>query len=1199
MKKATFFSKGKNLASLLALVLTTAISFAQNSYTIQYQDESLAIEENINTFHWDQMPESSQLGNGYFGWVQFYETPTQDIQDAFKANHLELIEYIPHRTYLFYFPNNTSIDFLRNRGVRAIVPVEGRFKLAQSLKNGEIGNWAIQGDNLLVTLVHHQNVRTDYVIEQLATHQISVRKQYTDFQTLELTIPNNCLEDLANLPFVKWVELAPPPPVKEDTRGRGLHRANGLDTQGAGRNYTGEGVGVLVRDDGIVGPHIDFHGRIDNTLATGTDANHGDGVAGILAGAGNLNPTMRGMAAGSNVYVVNYGGNFLDGPSLAYITNNDVQITNSSYGDGCNAGYTTNARNVDQQIHETSSLLHVFSCGNSNNNNCGYGAGSQWGNITGGHKQGKNAIATANVFFNGVLASSSSRGPAHDGRIKPDITANGAGHLSTDENNGYFQFGGTSGASPGVAGISAQLYQAYAEANSGNHPPSGLIKATLLNTANDYGNVGPDFKFGWGIVNGLRAGILIEDGRYLMDNVSQGNANSHTINIPSGTTQVRFMLYWTDPEASPGASPALVNDLDLVVTDPANNTTLPWILDPTPNPTTLDLPATNGADHLNNMEQVLLNNPAAGNYTLDVSGFNVPQGPQDYFIVYEVITENLTLTYPNGEEKFVPGVSENLHWDAINTTSGFTLEYSTNDGNSWNNITSVSSTTTNYLWSVPSELTGEAKIRITSGSFSDESDTTFSIAPLVTGLSLTQVCVTEASFGWNALTGATSYDLYILGDKYMEIVGSSNTNSITVPISNGTEPMWYSVAAKNDADGWTNRRRNANFHSGGLVNCPLANDMSLIQINNNAEDFSSVCGTPNNIVSVQLQNTGTSAQSNFTVSYQISGQAVVNETYDSSLAPGSSATYDFTTPVNLSINGAHTLTTSVALSGDENPHNNTQALDFVAYVSTADELFEPFDVNGVPPVGWVIENSDTDITWEAATNITGVDGNPTTTAFLDNYNYYNTSQEDAIVTDIYDLTSITAASLQFDVAKAQRSANASDVLYVGVSTDCGNTFTLFYGQGGLDLSTIPDYYNTGAWTPASADEWRTEDIDISSFAGEYAIFRFVLDNNNGNSTFIDNIKIPELLNTTSFNVLEVSLSPNPATQEFQISLGTIIPDSLSVSIANNLGQQVATYDASIFYGNTATIDVANLNTGLYFVTIASGSQTTTKKLLVK
>ncbi len=1199
MEKTTIFSSRKAAFMSFLLTFVFGFSLAQNAYTVQFQDEVIDIQENIQTFEWDQMPESSQLGNGYFGWVQFYETPTQDVQDAFKANQLNLIDYIPNYTYLFYFPENTSVNYLRNSGVRAIVPVEGRFKLSQDLKNGDIGSWATEGDNILVTLVHHQNVNSDYVINDLATKQIALRQEFVGFNTLELSIPNNCLDELSNLPFVKWVELIPPPAVKEDTRGRGLHRANGLDTQGAGRNYTGEGVGVMVRDDGIVGPHIDFHGRIDNSLASGSGPTHGDGVAGILAGAGNRNPDMRGMAAGSSVFVVNYGSNFLDGPTQTLINNGSVQITNSSYGDGCNAGYTTNARNVDQQIFDNESLLHVFSCGNSNGNNCGYGAGNQWGNITGGHKQGKNCIATANVFFNGVLASSSSHGPAHDGRIKPDITANGQNQESTAENHGYLTFGGTSGASPGIAGVSAQLYQAYAEENGGAHPPSGLIKATLLNTANDYGNVGPDFKFGWGIVNGLRAGILIEEGRHLTDQVSQGNSNTHTINVPSGTTQVRFMLYWTDPEASPGANPALVNDLDLVVTDPSNNDYLPYVLDHTPDPVTLDLPATNGEDHLNNMEQVLINNPAAGNYDLDVSGFNVPMGPQEYFIVYEIITENLTLTYPNGEERFDPNVNQNIHWDAINTTDGFTLEYSTDGGNNWTNIVTVASTATNYLWNVPPVVTGEARVRVTSGAFSDESDGDFSIAPTVTGVSLTQVCPDQASFTWTNIPDADGYDVYLLGDRYMEIVASTNTNSANITITDPDAEMWYAVAAKNDADGWFGQRNIAAFYPGGLLNCSLANDLSMNLINNDPNEFSTLCGPGNDIVSVLIQNTGTASQSNFPVSYQLNNGTPVVETYTGTLGNGQQDTFEFATPVDITANGSYTLTVSVDLPGDENTFNDELTLEFNAYVDASTSLSEDFETNSVPPPGWVVNNPDGDITWEEATGITGSDGNSTNAAFVDNWNYSNVSEEDQFWTNPIDLTSMTEGTFRFDLAKAQRGAGSSDVMFVGVSTDCGESFSLVYGKGGLDLSTIPDYDNSGQWEPTSADDWRTEEIDIDSYAGEIVIFSFILDNNNGNSTYLDNILVDAILSTEDFDLSQLVLSPNPASNAFSITMQTPVEDKLKVNIVNSLGQRISSYDSSIFNGNQANIDVSGYAAGLYFVEINNGNQTTTKKLLVK
>lgn len=1182
----------------LLFALISILGTSQN--VVQFQDETIEIPENILSFSWEQMPEYSKLDNGYIGWVQFYETPSQTIQNEFKAQNLELINYIPHKTYLFYFPENTSVSYLQSRGVRAIIPVEGRFKMSQDLKNGNIGEWAQVGDKILVTLQYHNYVDHNFVISDLAEKQISLQQAYKGSNNIDLLIPDNCLDELSNLAYVKWVEVIVAPDVKDDTRGRSLHRSSSLDTQGAGRNYTGDGIGVLVRDDGIVGPHIDFEGRIENITndPTGT---HGDGVAGIMSGAGNLDPDMRGMAAGTDLFVVNYVASFLDANTVNLITSGDVQITNSSYSNGCNAGYTTITQTVDTQTQTLPSVLHVFSAGNSNNNDCGYGAGSQWGNITGGHKQGKNVIATANVFFNGNLVGSSSRGPAHDGRIKPDIAANGQNQNSTAPNNDYLVFGGTSGASPGIAGISAQLYEAYGELNGGALPESGLIKATLLNTANDYGNVGPDFKFGWGIVNALRAGILIEEGRYLSDNVIQGATNNHTINVPSGTTQVRFMLYWTDSPAAPGASPALVNDLDLVVTDPSNNTELPWILDSTPNPATLDLPATKGPDHLNNMEQVLINNPAAGDYELDVTGFNVPIGPQNYYIVYEIIQENLTLTYPNGGQSFVPGQSETIHWDAINTSSSFDLEYSTDNGGSWTNITTVGSALTNYSWSVPSTLTGEAKIRITSGSFSDESDETFSIANQVTGLTLTQVCPTEAVFEWAVYPGAESYDLYILGEKYMEVAGNSTTNSITVPITNATDEMWYSIVAKNDTNGWKTKRNIASEHPGGLLNCSLNNDIELTTINNTPDDFSGACGGGSDtIVSVDITNTGIDPQSNFMVSYQLSGGAVVDETYTATINSGEQVTYEFTTPVSITSNGNYTLTTYVTLAGDQNSANDEKVLDFYAQTeATATPYEENFEVNSLPPVGWFVNNPDNSITWELIENIASIDGELTRAAFMDNYSYDAAGEEDDIITEYFDLSTLSSPVLEFALAKAQYSATLFDGLRIEISTDCGETFTTIYDKTDLELSTLPDYDTTEDWTPQIPSHWRLESIDLSAFDDEVVFFKFININGYGNSTYIDNIVVSDILSTPTFDSSQISMYPNPTSESISISFGNLDYSQVGVTISNSLGQVVSEISSNSNTNSTLNLQVANLSNGIYFVTIKTNQGTITKKLLKK
>ena len=1200
MRKTTILSFRSVVFMALTLVFT--MSFGQEPANINFQGETIVMPENIANFQWSQMPESSKLANGYVGWVQFYETPTQQIQDSFKRNKLELLEYIPHKTYLFYFPKNTSVSFLQNSGVRSVIPVPSNAKLATSLQNPPYDNWAMQGNNILVTLQFHKFVSADYVIQQLAERQISVQQQYRGANNIDLAIPDNCLEDLANLPFVKWVELIVAPSVKDDTRGRSLHRSSNLDTQtSAGRNYTGLNIGVLCRDDGIVGPHIDFQGRMDNSGASGTGQTHGDGVSGIMAGAGNLNPSNRGMAAGSLLYVVNYQANFLDSETVSLINSGDVVITNSSYSNGCNDGYTTITQTVDTQAKTLPNLQHTFSAGNSNGSNCGYGAGGQWGNITGGHKQGKNVIATANVFFDGSLVNSSSRGPAHDGRIKPDIAANGQNQISTSENNSYQSFGGTSGAAPGIAGVAAQLYQAYSEANGNVLPPAALIKATLLNTANDAGNVGPDYKFGWGIVNGLRAAKLIEDNRFLSAQVSQGASNNHTINVPAGTKQVRFMVYWSDTPASPGANPALVNDLDLLVTNPASTVFEPYILDPTPNAVTLNLPATNGPDHLNNMEQVLINNPAAGNYNINIAGFNVPVGPQEYFVVYEVISDNITVTYPNAGESFVPGETESIHWDAVavNTTSNFVLEYSTNNGGSWNAIATVPNTTTNYGWTVPNSVTGSALIRVSNGASQDVSDENFAIAPLVSNVQANQVCPDEATFSWNAVAGAESYDFYMLGPKYMEVVGTSPTNSITVPIADPSTPMWFAAVAKNATNNWESRRSIATYYAGGLLNCSLANDVGIVS-NNDPSDFNLVCNPGPAVVSVIIQNSGVASQGNFDVSYQLDSEPVVTETFTGTVASGQQVAFDFSTPLNITNSGTYTLTVSIDLTGDENPNNDSDALTFFAATEAAQlDYAEPFDVNGVPPDGWNILNPDNEDTWIPRANVVGSDGSPTLTAYVDNFSYNGQGAEDTLETLFIDLTNANAVSLDFDLAKVQYSAGFSDAFRVDVSTDCGATFTQIYYKDGLDLSTVSGYV-TSTWTPTSAGDWRTENIDLTPYLGENVQFRFVNINGYGNSTFIDNINVSGVLSVSEEDFAKLAVYPNPASSEVFINMNNVMQDNVSISLYNSLGQRLQTISESQMAGKSlGVLNVEGYASGVYFITIKAGENLTTKKLIVQ
>ncbi|WP_430410979.1 S8 family serine peptidase [Kordia sp.] len=1203
MKKITLVKNvlGSFIPLLMAAIfLNCSVVKAQN--TVYFQDEVITMPNNIASFNWNSMPESAKFNEGYFGWIRFNQTPTQVIQDDFASRDLKLIEYFPDQTYLFYFPKNTQVSFLQQSGAISIIPVENNFKKSSQIKFNNIDSYAMQGNNVLITLEHYDFINKQYVFEELQkVGSVTILENYKGYSMLQIAVPYAKIDQIAAKPFVKWLELIPPPPVKEDTRGRGLHRSSNLDTQTpSGRHYTGSGVGVMVRDDGIVGPHIDFQGRIDNSFASGTGQTHGDRVAGVLSGAANLDPTKKGMAAGADTYIINYVGSFLDAATTDLINNGSVQITNSSYGDGCNAGYSTTSRTVDTQTNTIPTLLHVFSAGNSGTSNCGYGAGAGWGNITGGHKQGKNVIATANTFFDGQRATSSSRGPAADGRIKPDITAYGSNVSTTLENNTYTTAtSGTSFSAPAIAGVSAQLYEAYAGLNGGAFPESALIKATLLNTANDYGNVGPDFSFGWGIVNGLRAAMLIEDGRYLDATVAQGANNNHSITVPANTTQVRFMVYWSDTPAAPGASPALVNDLDLVVTDPASTTHQPWVLNTTPNASLLNLPAGRGVDRLNNVEQVSIDNPVAGTYNINIAGFNVPVGPQKYYVVYEIISDGLTLTYPIGGERFVPATQEIIHWDAINATSSTVLEYSVDNGTSWIPMATLPSTNRNYTWTVPGNVSGQCIVRITNGSLTDQSPENFSIAQRVTGVVIQSVCPTEATITWNAVTGATSYDVYILGEKFMEVIGNSTTTSHTFPIADPADPIWFAVSAKG-GNGWSGLRTNArNFLGGGLFNCTLAKDLSVTTINNTASDFETICSTDPIIVSVEVQNGGTDPQTNFMVTYQVGSEPVVQEMYSGTLMTGMSNTFNFSTPVTLSGNGASTLKVWTSLSGDEYVINDEKSLDFFAQVSgTTVDFIESFEVNPVVPESWILDNPDAARTWESQSNVVGIDGNPTIAAFVDGANYTTRGAEDAFTTEYFDLNFNGTAELKFDLAKAQWSNAYNDALRVEVSTDCGATFTEIYFKDALDLATVP--YVNAAWAPNSAANWRTEIIDLTPYVGNNILVRFVNINDYSNSTFVDNISIESTLSVGE-NVLDsaISMYPNPAKSNVNISINTTIGNTYEIELLNSLGQSISKIQETRFNANAQqSLDVSKYGTGLYFVKIKVGDQSVTKKLIV-
>ena len=628
------------VTTLVAMLFSIAVPlFGQNAerYPVRFEFGTEYFPENYSEVS-KQLPNSDEVVKGvYHRYVQFSTIPNAPQRAFIEDKGATFMHYVNYGTYLMAIPKDFDLGLLGALDARSILPVNPNWKIARSLREQPYGEWAVNGKlvDINLQLFPVVSIKEGAELCRDAGIQVLQEGRYNGF--LRIRVSEEKIGYVASLPFVQYIELKEAPAVKEDINGISIHRSSILDVAvDGGLKLNGEGVTQQVRDDGVVGPHIDFKNRIHNiSIDAATNETHGDGVGGIMGGAGNRNPDNKGMAAGSFLYVTDYEANFQD-TTVGLIQNFDVSITNSSYANGCNAGYTFATQSVDMQINELFGIMHVFSAGNSNNLDCGYGAGNQWGNITGGHKVGKNCIATANLNANMGLVSSSSRGPAHDGRLKPDIAAHGQGQISTLQDNNYQTFGGTSAAAPGIAGCLAQLTQGYKDKH-GEQPSSALLKAAILNTASEMGNIGPDYRFGWGHINNYRAWKLLDAENYLKDEIDNGSQNTHSLDIPEGTRYVKVMIYWHERQAGLNTSMALINDLDLLMTGPDGSIHQPWLLDPTPSPAILNTPAGKGRDSLNNMEQVAIVDPVAGTYTIDVNGFEVPMGPQEYFIVWEFL----------------------------------------------------------------------------------------------------------------------------------------------------------------------------------------------------------------------------------------------------------------------------------------------------------------------------------------------------------------------------------------------------------------------------------------------------------------------------------------------------------------------------------------------------------------------------------
>ncbi|MBN2129313.1 MAG: S8 family serine peptidase [Sedimentisphaerales bacterium] len=294
-------------------------------------------------------------------------------------------------------------------------------------------------------------------------------------------------------------------------------------------------------------------------------------------------------------------------------------------------------------------------------------------------KAAKNILAVGAVDSdNDRMSVYSSWGPTLDGRLKPEVVA--AGHHNggdvgdvteldnvfgaeedawgnvtygnpsqqgyrvpyrfdpgnaNDYRYGWFTM--TSAAAAEVSGSYALILDAWRATFPGRPDPlPSTYKAIIVHTADDLDNAtswynrGPDYASGYGRVNVEAAVTSVERREALEDQVDHGASATYYLGVTAGTAPLKITLAWDDPAAVEDANPALINDLDLVVTAPDGTRHYPWTLNPA-------VPSAaaqrNQADRINNLEQVEVDAPMEGTWEVSVVGHSVPDGPQFFSVV--------------------------------------------------------------------------------------------------------------------------------------------------------------------------------------------------------------------------------------------------------------------------------------------------------------------------------------------------------------------------------------------------------------------------------------------------------------------------------------------------------------------------------------------------------------------------------------
>lgn len=763
--------------------------------------------------------------------------------------------------------------------------------------------------------------------------------------------------------------------------------STGFNLSGSSNNIKGK---LAMWDGGVpMINHIELTDKIINKDLSSTQ-NHTTHVAGTLIAKG-INPLVKGMAYGaSSIDAYNFNNHISEMLGAA----NNLLVSNHSYGSvagwnftfggdwefwanwGDTADYKFGIYNDEAQMFDSiaynaPNYLIVKSVGNNRDKN-GPPVGTPYrrydinGNmVDAGNRptglssnDGYDIIPTYGVAKNiltvgaveGIpsgstkssdikMSSFSCWGPTDDGRIKPDLVADGVEVLSCSNNSitGYEAMSGTSMATPNVTGSLYLLQELYSQKNSGNFMKASTLKALAIHTASDAGvSAGPDYQFGWGLLNAEKAANIIStsnNGTSKIIESTLNNGAAYSLNvIASGNGKLMATLAWTDPvgivtttNLLNNPSLKLIHDLDIRIIK-GTTTYMPWVL----NPSFPNAAATKGDNFRDNVEKIEIDDVVPGQlYTIQITHKGTLQrGSQTFSLILSGVGGS---NYCNSTATQTSGTRiDNVNFANINNNNptGCTMY------NNYTNLIADVEPSSSYPLNVTvSSCDASSASKIIKVFIDYNGNGTFTDAGELVATSA--VITTNTTYSTNiTIPNNVTINNYSL----MRIVVQETTDATSVTPCN--------TYLQGETQDYT-----VQFISPTV-------DVGITDIsgpNNNN------CSNGNQYLSVRIINAGKNTVSNVPITATIKNGAITIATlvgnYSASISSGKDAVYTFQSPFSTTANATYTIVVTASLLTDQNILNNTKTAD-ITFSSTAPNATGQVNVCGASAIVRAFNTND-------------------------------------------------------------------------------------------------------------------------------------------------------------------------------------------------------------------------------------------------